>query len=364
MRIGISLLNFRPGKVGGIETYINKVIELAPVLAENDEVVFFVHRGNRLSVPDSANTAVINCSQSTVDLCRILEAFTPWRSRSVTSLIKASGVDVMLYTQQSMFPLACPVPSVLIVADVQYLFSPQYYSWFDLQFRKRVYLRSLHGCSAIAPISEFTARHLIESCGVSAEKIRVIPHGYDPSDSGPVPSGPIPDFPYLYYPAASYPHKGHAALFRSFAKLKRAGSLKQKLILSGIQTGHWKVLERIIRSENMQEEIIHLGYVSYSQVMALYAGADAILFPSEFEGFGLPVLEAVPFRKKIICSSLPVFDELGVPREWQIDYLDPDQLRAALLQSGPTELLRKPISWQEAIRQTITLLREEALSCD
>jgi glycosyltransferase involved in cell wall biosynthesis len=98
--------------------------------------------------------------------------------------------------------------------------------------------------------------------------------------------------------------------------------------------------------------------------MALYAGADAILFPSEFEGFGLPVLEAVPFRKKIICSSLPVFDELGVPREWQIDYLDPDQLRAALLQSGPTELLRKPISWQEAIRQTITLLREEALSCD
>lgn len=357
MRIGISLLNFRPGAVGGIETYIRKLIEHAPSLAGTDEVVFFTHLDNRSAVPDFVQTIVVNHSQRMIDFFRILESCTPWRARSIECLITHAKVDVMLYTQQSMFPLHSSIPSALLVADVQYLFSPQYYSWLDLRFRKSIYLASLQHCSKIIAISGVTANHLIEYCHVSADKIEVIHFGYDPKESPVESSVTALDYPYLYYPAVTYPHKGHAQLIRTFAQLKRSGRIKQKLVFSGIQSSYWRTLNSIIQSEGVPDDIIHLGYVPYTQVQALYKGADAVLFPTEFEGFGIPVLEAVQFQKRIICSELPVFDELGVPRKWQIDYSAPLQLQQALAQEGPTSLLKEPISWRESVARTLDLLR-------
>ena len=107
MKIGISLLNLRPGKVGGIETYIRKVVEWASRVADGDEVVFFVHRDNRDVVPDSEKAVVVDCSQRAIDFFRTLEAFTPWRARSIERLIETSGVDAMFYTQQTIFPIGC-----------------------------------------------------------------------------------------------------------------------------------------------------------------------------------------------------------------------------------------------------------------
>lgn len=358
MRIGISLLNFMPGKIGGIETYIRKVIELAPGVAGKDDIVFFVHRGLRAVVPPEAAVVELPWEQRQVDVARFLEAFTPWRARTAESLIVNSGVDVMLFTQQSMFPLHCPVPSVLLVADVQYLISPHYYSWLDLRFRKRSYIGSMHACTKMIAISAVTATHLHEICRVPSEKIEVIHLGFDRVLTKKESVAGLPEGPYLYYPAAMHRHKGHLQLLRTFSKLKRSGCIKQKLLLSGSRGARWDEMEQIIRDEGMQDEIIHLGFVSYGQVETLYAGADAVLFPTEFEGFGIPLLEAVTRQKKIICSTLPIFDELGLPSEWQIDFSRPDQLLAALMRSGPTRLTRDPISWEESIRLELDVLRK------
>ena len=94
--------------------------------------------------------------------------------------------------------------------------------------------------------------------------------------------------------------------------------------------------------------------------MSLYKGAEAILFPSEFEGFGIPVIEAVQFNKKVICSQLAVFDEIGVPRQWQIDYRNSDALMQALAAPGPTRLDVVPSTWADMARNTLVLLKETA----
>ena len=361
MRIGISLLNLRPGKVGGIETYIRKVVEWAPqVAAAGDEVVFFTHRENRDLVPDSCETVMVDCSLLAMDLFRLLEAFTFWRARAIERMIESARVDVMFYTQQTIFPIDCHVPSLLFVADLQYLFHPRYFPWSDRQFRLRSYLRSIRRATRITTVSGFSAKHIMEQCGVAADRITVIHHGFDPVDAPRDSSIKPPSFPYIYYPAASYPHKGHAALFRAYAKLFREGKIRQRLLLSGQRNAHWKKLEKILDEEGMEGEIVHLGYVSYADVITLYQHAEAIVFPSEFEGFGIPVLEAVQFGRKIICSRIPTFVELGVPEEWQIDFEDPDQLMRALDQPGPTRLEHAPISWQEAVQRTFDLLHSIA----
>lgn len=357
MRIGISLLNLRPGKVGGIETYIRKVVELAPLAARGDEVVVFVHRDIRDLVPVDLATVVVEHSQRMMDFFRLLEAFTPWRARAIERMIEASGVDVMLYTQQTIFPAVCRIPSLLFVADVQYLVYPRYFSLIERLFRKRTYLKSLEWASHITSISQFTADQLVELCGVAPDKIDVIPLGYDPAEPPAAESSIVPDTPFFYYPAATFPHKGHLQLFRSYAQLKRNGQVHGKLVLTGDRSAYWKRLEKVIDEEMMQDEIIHLGYVSYQDVVALYRGAEAVLFPTEFEGFGLPVLEAVRFGKKIICSRLSVFSELGVPADWQIDFSDANQLLDALKREGTGPLSKEPLSWHDVIEKTFDLLR-------
>ena len=130
--------------------------------------------------------------------------------------------------------------------------------------------------------------------------------------------------------------------------------------MTGLRTRLWPGLERLIRDLGMQPHIRHLGYLDHEDVGRVYAGASAVLFPTLFEGFGLPVIEAAAFGKKVIVSRLEVFDEIGVPAAFQIDFADPDQLLAALRLSGPTALEKTPATWEEIARATMAELRRAA----
>jgi glycosyltransferase involved in cell wall biosynthesis len=210
-------------------------------------------------------------------------------------------------------------------------------------------------------ISAFTRETLVERCGVAREKIATIPHGFEPAAADGVPSTGLVAGPYLYYPAATFPHKNHAELIRSFAVLRRRGALDAKLVFTGMQTPHWRVLARLIRELGLEGAVIHLGFLPHGDVRGVYAGAEAVLFPSSYEGFGIPVLEAaMEHRKKVVTSRLPVFDEIGVPRECQIDFADPDALLAALRSRGATTLTRTPKTWSECARATLAVLRDVA----
>ena len=131
-------------------------------------------------------------------------------------------------------------------------------------------------------------------------------------------------------------------------------------MLTGAWTAHWPKLVKVIGELGMAEHIRHLGYLPYANVRRVYAGASAILFPTRFEGFGLPVLEAVEAGKKVIVSRLEVFDEIGVPARFQIDFSNPGQLLAALRQPGPTVLEKRPSTWEESARATLAELRSAA----
>jgi glycosyltransferase involved in cell wall biosynthesis len=169
--------------------------------------------------------------------------------------------------------------------------------------------------------------------------------------------------PYLYYPAATWPHKAHATLFRAYAALRRGGMLAERLVLTGQRTPLWeKVLRPLAVDLGISQDVVHLGFVPFDEVRRLYAGAAAVLFPTTFEGFGLPVLEAVQAGRKVVTSRLAVFDEIGVPRAAQADFDRPDEVMAALAQTGPTRLLREPETWAQAARRTLEALRSAAMS--
>lgn len=360
MKLAMSLLALRPGQVGGAETYVRALVEWLPQVARGDELLLLLDRDvdRGLSAP-GWRKVVVPLSSGAVVAQRILEAYTPWRATGLERLVAALGAEVLFFPQQSIFPAGVKTPAVLTAVDVQYLFHPEHFGLFDRTFRPRVYPRSLAAARHVLAISEFTKRTLVEACGVAPEKVTAIPLGFTPRDVSRVEPYRI-GLPYLYYPAATFPHKAHETLLRTVAALRRRGELHHRLILTGARTSHWKALARLLRELGMEDTVQHLGFVSRDQVDSLYAGADAVVFPSRYEGFGLPIVEAAQFGRRIVTSRLPVFDEIGVPAEAQIDFEDPAALAAALARTAPTVLTVRPATWKETAERTVGVLRRVA----
>ncbi len=358
MRIAISLLNFRPGMIGGAETYMRQLIPRMAASAGADQIVLVTYRDNANLIKSAGmQNITIDRSDSQIVRARILEAYTPYRCRYIERALEEIQPDVVFFPQQSIFPKQTRFPSVLTVVDVQHLFFPQYFSLFDRTFRARAYPRSLAQCRHAIAISQYTADTVIQRCGVEPTKITAVPFGVAGIDVSKIkPADDLPR-PYLYYPAATFPHKNHAGLLRTYAQLRRRGSFPYKLVLTGKQTEHWPALRKLAGELGIPDDVIHPGFLPFERVQGIYKAADAIVFPTQFEGFGLPVVEAVEFGKKIITSRLSVFDEIGVPRKYQIDFSQPDELLAALAIPGAT-VLEKPIrTWDDTARQTLDILR-------
>jgi len=360
MRIAISLLSFRPGEIGGAETYVRKLVANLVKVAPEDEIALVAFRDNADAITTpGARTAVVHRNDRQMVASRIGEAFTPYRDRLAEQTLAQLAPDVVLFPQQTIFPKHLSVPAVLTVHDIQHLLFPRNFGWFDRAFRSAVYPRSLRRADRIISISEFTRRALLERYELPPDRVRCVHSGFDPRPPSCVTTPEIPR-PYVYFPAATFPHKNHRQLFDTIAALRRQGQFNYRLVLSGMQTSYWPKLHRHAEGLGLSDVITHVGFVPYDTVCGLYYGAEAVVFPTRFEGFGLPVLEAVSFDKKVIVSRLEVFDELGVPAEFCIDFAVPEQLRQALARPGPTVLTKTPSTWDDCARETLRVLREVA----
>jgi len=351
MRVGVSLLNFRLGCMGGIETYFRMLIKYLSRCAEKrgDEIIFFVNQETYPLLNKNDKFVLFDLSRSKMMRIRFLEIFPFYFSKKITQQVNDAKLDCFFVPHQAVFPKRVSVPVVLTAHDVQHLFYPKYFSWIDRVFRRIVWARSLRDACGIIAISIFTKKSLVDRCDVSEKKIWVVYHGFDPIIQEPSSPPPVENF--LFYPAATYPHKGHLQLLETYAELRKKEQINQKLVFTGMKTKYWKKIKNKIKALGIEDEVIHLGFVSRKDVLALYKACHSVLFPTQFEGFGLPVLEALVAKKRIVCSSLSVFDELGVPKKWQVDFSSPVALKKALDTSVEKEI--DWISWDESVCQTL-----------
>ncbi|GAO02282.1 glycosyltransferase family 1 protein [Anaeromyxobacter sp. PSR-1] len=360
MRFAVSLLSFRPGRVGGTETYLRELLRHVAAAAGDDRVTLVGSAAGLASI-DAPGTDQVEVAETDAALvsARLAEAFTPWRARAIERAFARLDADAVLFPQQSIFPARSGVRAVVTVHDLLHVTHPEQISPLDRAFRARVYARSLKSAAGIIAISGVTRRELLQRCQVDPAIVAVVPHGARPAPLQRPQAWAGATGPYLYYPAATWPHKAHATLFRSYAALRKAGRLRERLVLTGQQTAHWRALARLARALGIADDVVHLGFVPPAHVEAIYVGARAVVFPSMHEGFGLPVLEAARLGVSVVTSRLEVFEEIGVPEALRIDFEDPEQLAAAL-EAGPLPLTRVPATWFEVAGMTVHQMRDAA----
>jgi glycosyltransferase involved in cell wall biosynthesis len=194
--------------------------------------------------------------------------------------------------------------------DALALDHPKLFSAADLAYRKTVYAQ-LKQAFRVVTLSEHARERLLHHTELQPEQLAVVGLGAD-SQTAPQAS-PVPNLParYLYYPANVWPHKRHELLFRIMSLLWEQQP-DMHLVMTGGRTAQDRQhLQDFAAHYNCPPERIHdPGYVDDSQLITLYQNAEALLFVSQYEGFGMPMLEAMQQGCPVICAPLAAIPEV------------------------------------------------------
>ena len=324
--IGISLLTLVPGLSGGSETYAR---ELCRALARVGSLSY------RVFVPTVAIDAADGLPSSVVSRYRASRTM-PGRvaAMSLAALhpkplrreLELDALDALHFPLSVMLPPVSSPPTATTVVDLQHEELPEFFGRAELAYRKAVYGRTIRRSRLVVAISEHSRSTLIERFALAPEHVRAIPLAVDHDAfrrDDAVQRGE-----YLLYPARPWPHKNHARLFDAFARL-RTRRPDLRLVLTG--EGDYGPLPPGVEAR---------GRVSRDDLVRLYQGAAALAFPSLYEGFGMPVLEAMACGCPVACSNVTSVPEVAGDAARMFDPRDVEGIVAAL-----EEVLNDPEPW-------------------
>ena len=352
LRIGISALTLVPGVVGGSETAYRALLRECHKHAEIEPRVFLPK-----IAPDAAEGHPYSVIQSYP-----ASTSTPGRLYAMGSSLALGGrirremrledLDVLHFPFSTMIPRVTSVPTVTSILDVQHEYLPEFFSKPELAYRKLIYGRSVRDSDLVIAISEHAKQTLVERLGVPEDRVRVIHLGVDletftPSDE--------PREEFLFYPANRWLHKNHERLFGAFTILRRTRP-ELRLVLTGY--GH----ER----HPVPAGVEVLGRVPLEHLVHLYRTASALVYPSLFEGFGIPIVEAFATGCPVAAANTSSIPEVAGAAAVLFDPASAEAIAAGVekLLADPAPyaerglMLARHFTWAAACEKHIAVYRE------
>jgi|SRR5450432_18019 glycosyltransferase involved in cell wall biosynthesis len=318
LTVGINLLWLVPGVVGGSENYATGLLE--PLIARDDVLVVafglpdFVRQYPELAA--AAHTVVPPMPSGRHVVRRVLVE-NAWLPRH----LRSQRVD-LVHHLGGIVPPRSRVPAVVTLHDLQYLAYPAYFSSVKRRYLAATQARSLTRAARVMAVSEFTRAQAIEAFDLDADKVTVVPPVVRPLPTVS-PARRIVLLrdlglrgEFIVYPAAMYPHKNHGVLLKAFAEVVKSHDVT--LVLTGsVGAGAWgsahstkaEIAELATRL-GIERRLRIPGYVTTEQLAALYAGAAMLTFPSRFEGFGIPVVEAMAAGCPVVVADATALPDL------------------------------------------------------
>jgi glycosyltransferase involved in cell wall biosynthesis len=360
--IGVNALYLIPGGVGGTEIYLRALLA---ALAEIDETNRYFVFTNRETGPDLIPkrpnfTAVPQSVRASFRPARIL-----WEQTALPLAAARLGLDVMLNPGFTA-PLFCGCPQVTVFHDLQHKRHPEYFRWFDLPFWNFLLYWSARISALLLADSAATASDLASYYRVPASRVRVVPLAADPAFFD-IARRRRPE-PFLLAVSTLHPHKNLDGLLRAFAEF-RLRRPEFRLVVCGLYGFSAAGLGALRERLDLGDSVTFPGWIPREELHDLYARAWAFVYPSLFEGFGLPVVEALAAGVPAACSRIEPLTSITGDAALQFDSRDPATfvaaldrivadapLRARLSEAGPRQAAR--FSWHTTARQTLEALTE------
>jgi len=316
VRVGLSLLTLIPEISGGSETYVRELSRALGRVGIN-EYLALVPPG----APDAAEglpTVIARRYPNRTTTAGRLAAMGSATVRPGPYRALLRDADIVHY------PLTVPVPRpakphVTTLHDVQHLDLPELFSRGERLFRKIAYDRAARRATEVIVVSEFVRGRAVERLGLDPNHVHVVPLGVDHERFGPPERAERE--PLLLYPARPWPHKNHGRLFEAFAEI-RSERPELRLVLTG--AGH---------DPRSLPEGVEARSVSGGELVELYRRAACLVFPSLYEGFGLPPVEAMACGCPVAAAAAGSLPEVCGDAAVMFDPLDPEAIATAIVEA-------------------------------
>ena len=362
LRIGVNALYLIPGGVGGTEIYLRSLLR---ALAEIDPLNRYFLYTNRETGTDLTPPA----ANFSTEIQPIRASFRParifWEQAWLARLGEA--LDVM-FNPGFTAPLGAPCPQVTVFHDLQHKRHRQFFRWFDLPAWDFLLYGSAKVSRRLIAVSDATAHDLVRYYRTAESKIAVIPHGVDPEFQA-IARRRAPE-PFLLTVSTLHPHKNLDGLLRAFAQFHKIKP-EFRLVVCGLHGFAAPPLHELRDSLGLRDFVDFPGWIPRADLYDLFARAWAFVYPSRFEGFGMPVVEAMAAAVPTACSAIEPLTSVVAGAALQFDPQDPaalldalvristdDSLRHALSTAGPCRA--RDFSWSSCASSTLQVLRDAA----
>lgn len=323
MRVGIDLLWVRPGKNGGTESYIRNILDGLLQYSQGIEYFLYVSLDNQESFEKYYNAPMFVkrlCPVNTASQAKRVI----WQNMHQDRYGRKDKLDVWFIPVYSKpFLTTRKVPYITTIHDVQAAHYPEYFSKFRNLFFKLCWQSACDKSAVIVTISEFCKKDIAEHLKVNPDKVKVI---YNPIITNACGADfetlkqryGIEDNNFYYTVSALAKHKNIQTLLTMMKQLKEAGDSK-KLLITGVKVNAENEVAKYIEENNLQETVILTGYISDAERDALYDHCEIFLFPSVFEGFGMPPVEALQRGIPVVTTKASAIYEVTQGKAVYVD---------------------------------------------
>jgi glycosyltransferase involved in cell wall biosynthesis len=255
------------------------------------------------------------------------------------SLLRDLNMDLLFcpFTAPTYFELN--IPTVCIIYDLQYKTYPQFFAPEDVAHRGRTFKEAVRRSTALAAISDYSRDVAIAEGKLDPAKIKTIhlhisQHSLRnaPRDESILGRLQLVADRYLIYPANFWKHKNHEMLLTAFGIARRNGLAEDiRLVCTGAPGARQQWLQKAVRSLGLQNHILFPGYLANAELLALITNSAGVVFPSLYEGFGLPVIEAMATGVPVACSNVTSLPEVAGDAAILFDPRVPEEIAQAMI---------------------------------
>lgn len=297
-----------------------------------------------------------------------------WFSARFRGFARRGGFD--LYHETNFIPITCDLPTVTTIHDLSVQLHPEWHPADRVAWYERNFLPSLSRSTHFLAISESARREIIATLGIAPEKISRTYMGVRPG-LGPLPERQVRDVlrrlglppRYLLHVGTLEPRKNLLMLLRAYCDLPASLRESYPLVLVGGWGWNSAELAAYLRDTARHKGVIQLGYLPNADVPAVYNGARALLFPTFYEGFGMPPIEMMACGGAVLASTADAVAETTAGKAHLIDPHDVaawrDAMRCAIedeswwasLRRGTTEVAAR-YTWEQCALDTLSAYRQ------
>ncbi|HEX8371225.1 MAG TPA: glycosyltransferase family 1 protein [Chthoniobacterales bacterium] len=252
------------------------------------------------------------------------------------------------------------VPKIVTIHDLSFVSLPSGFRTHERMVYRKLIRAAANGARHILTVSEFSKQELMEKWQIPAEKITVTYEAADACFRLPESQAPTSSAPYLLSVGNLHPRKNLVRLLKAFVKLKLEAKLPHRLRIVGQKAWLYDEIFDEVRRRKLEAEVEFTGYVSQQDLVWLYQNAAVFIYPSLYEGFGLPVLEAMACGCPVVCSSTTSLPEVAGDAAELVDPHSEDELARGIIAAlGRRDELRSTgvaraasFSWEKCAQET------------